>query len=330
MRKSKTFLVDSLFEEAARLLVKEQSGSTSLLQRRYQIGYNRACLMMDELEKAGIVSEAYGSKPRDVLIHDTKGLETLLNSFDYKMVPEYIHQTSILGISRLRMGTDGHGITTLVAFHGCPLRCRYCLNPECNHYGEREKCMLPEDVMDELKKDELYYIATKGGVTFGGGEPLLYCQYIKDILELGAKEWNVTVETSLNVSLDHVNILMPYINEFIVDIKDMNPEIYYNYTGRNNGGLKNNLRWLVKRGMADRIICRIPLIEGYNKPEDQEKSKAELLEMGITRFDLFTYTVREEKTNIVMRKRSNITDKLFFPQTLGLMKLTPEQNKYLL
>ena len=72
------------------------------------------------------------------------------------------------------------------------------------------------------------------------------------------------------------------------------------------------------------------MIEGYNKPEDQEKSKAELLEMGITRFDLFTYTVREEKTNIVMRKRSNITDKLFFPQTLGLMKLTPEQNKYLL
>lgn len=302
MRKSKTFLVDSLFEEAARLLVKEQSGSTSLLQRRYQIGYNRACLMMDELEKAGIVSEAYGSKPRDVLIHDTKGLETLLNSFDYKMVPEYIHQTSILGISRLRMGTDGHGITTLVAFYGCPLNCRYCLNPECHHYGERKKCMLPEDVMDELRKDELYYIATKGGVTFGGGEPLHHSQYIKDVLELGAKEWNVTVETSLNVPMHHVKLLMQYINEYIVDIKDMNPKIYQDYTGQNNWLVKENLQWLVERGMADRIICRIPLIPNFNSESDQEKSKEELSSMGIKRFDMFTYVVNRENASIYETK----------------------------
>ena len=299
MSKSNTILVDPLFEEAARLIVKEQSGYVGTLQRTFQIGYNRASLVMDDLEEAGIVSKLEGSKPRDVLIHDAKSLETLLKYLDYKVVPEYIHQTSILGISRLRMGTDGHGITTLVAFYGCPLNCRYCLNPECKYYGERTKCMLPEDVMDELRKDELYYIAIKGGVTFGGGEPLLNSQYIKDILELGAKEWNVTVETSLNVPMHHVKLLLPYINEYIVDIKDMNPEIYQNYTGQNNWLVKENLQWLVERGMADRIICRIPLIEGYNKPEDQEKSKAELIEMGITRFDLFSYAVEKEWVNLL-------------------------------
>ena len=199
----------------------------------------------------------------------------------------------------------------------CNLHCKYC-------HAEHKDIKFNPDILPVLKDFNLTRI------TFGGGEPLLNSQYIKDVLELGAKEWNVTVETSLNVPVHHVKLLMPYIDEYIVDIKDMNPEIYQKYTGRNNRWVKDNLQWLVKRGMADRIICRIPLIEGYNKPEDQEKSKAELLEMGITRFDLFTYTVREEKTNIVMRKRSNITDKLFFPQTLGLMKLTPEQNKYLL
>ena len=64
MRNNDSLYVDTLFEEAARLIVKEQSGSTAQLQRTFHIGYNRAGLMMDELEKAGIVSEAYGSKPR--------------------------------------------------------------------------------------------------------------------------------------------------------------------------------------------------------------------------------------------------------------------------
>jgi pyruvate formate lyase activating enzyme len=315
MSESKTILVDPLFEEAARLIVKEQRGSTSRLQRSFQIGYNRASLIMDELENTGIVSDAWGARPREVLIHDEASLENHLNFLNYEVVTEYIHQTSILGISRLRMGTDGHGITTLVAFYGCPLRCRYCLNPECNNYERRGKCMLPEDVMGELRKDELYYVATKGGVTFGGGEPLLNSQYIKDILELGAKEWNVTVETSLNVPVHHVKLLMPYIDEYIIDIKDMNPEIYQKYTGQNNWLVKENLQWLIKRGMADRIICRIPLIEGYNIPEDQEKSKAELLEMGITRFDLFSYTIEKEKLNL-LNKASDLESHT----TLGILR----------
>jgi pyruvate formate lyase activating enzyme len=263
---------------------------------------------MDELEKAGIVSQLLGSKPREVLIHGETSLEKQLNSLNYKMVPEHIHKTKVLGISRLRMGTDGHGITALVAFHGCPLRCNYCLNPNSINYCEHAKCMLPEEVMEELKKDELYYIATKGGVTFGGGEPLLNSQYIKDILELGAKKWNVTVETSLNVPRQHLELLLPYINEYIVDIKDMKSKIYRRYTGEDNELVKENLKWLVEQGMADRILCRIPLIRNYNNTSDQEKSKNELFEMGITRYEKFTYIIDEEReslrTNICKLKKA--------------------------
>jgi len=73
--------IDPLFEDAARLIVLQQSGSTSLIQRKYAIGYNRAGRLMDQLEKAGVVGQAHGSKPREVLIQDEMSLESLLSTF---------------------------------------------------------------------------------------------------------------------------------------------------------------------------------------------------------------------------------------------------------
>ena len=71
--------LDPLFEEAAKAIVLSQQGSTSMIQRRFSIGYNRAGRLMDQLEKAGIVGAAQGSKPREVLIQDENSLENLLS-----------------------------------------------------------------------------------------------------------------------------------------------------------------------------------------------------------------------------------------------------------
>ena len=71
---------DEYFNDAARLVVASQFGSTSLLQRKLQLGYNRAGRIIDQLEAAGIVGPSNGSKPRDVLIHDEVSLEELLKS----------------------------------------------------------------------------------------------------------------------------------------------------------------------------------------------------------------------------------------------------------
>ncbi len=74
--------LDPLFEEAARCIVLHQQGSTSLLQRRLKLGYNRAGRLIDQLEHAGIVGPFEGSKARDVLIPDEHSLEQLLNNFN--------------------------------------------------------------------------------------------------------------------------------------------------------------------------------------------------------------------------------------------------------
>ena len=70
--------IDPLFEEAARHIVATQMGSTSMIQRKFEVGYNRAGCLMDQMEKAGIVGGPQGSKPREVLITDLNSLETLL------------------------------------------------------------------------------------------------------------------------------------------------------------------------------------------------------------------------------------------------------------
>ena len=74
--------LDPMFEDAARLVVIHQSGSTSLIQRKFSIGYNRAGRIMDQLEKAGIVGPVDGSKPRQVLCSDEMDLEMRLNSLN--------------------------------------------------------------------------------------------------------------------------------------------------------------------------------------------------------------------------------------------------------
>ena len=77
----------------------------------------------------------------------------------------------LIGIARQRLTIDGEGVTTLVAFHGCPLRCKYCLNPtslQPDGVWERYDC---NQLYEEVRKDELYFLASCGGVAFGRGEP---------------------------------------------------------------------------------------------------------------------------------------------------------------
>ena len=197
----------------------------------------------------------------------------------------------IFGISRHRLTTDGEGVTTLVAFSGCPLRCKYCLN-KASWDLANGRDYTPETLFEEVKIDQLYFLATHGGITFGGGEPLLQVEFIKAFRELCGPQWQIVAETSLNVPFEKVETLDSILDGYIVDIKDMNPEIYKAYTGQDNALVLSNLQWVLQHGDPNRVIVRVPHIPEFNTDEDVKRSKDQLSAMGVKNIDEFNYIIR--------------------------------------
>jgi Pyruvate-formate lyase-activating enzyme len=107
-------------------------------------------------------------------------------------------------------------------------------------------------------------------------------------------EWRIAAETSLAVPQENLLPVLSAVDEFIVDCKDMNPDIYRRYTGGDAQLMKDNLEFLLESCGADRIIVRVPRIPGFNTDADQRKSVEFLREMGVTRLDLFDYVIRDE------------------------------------
>ena len=197
-----------------------------------------------------------------------------------------------IAINRHRLTTDGEGVTTLVGFHGCPLHCEYCLNAQCLQADGVWCRLTPGELYSEVEIDDLYFMATGGGICFGGGEPLLRSDFIKAFAEIMNPEWKLTIETSLNVPLENVKAIASLVQMWYVDIKDMNPDIYKAYGRKENKQVVSNLQWLAANGYADKVIIRLPLIPEYNTDEDRQRSQQQLEEMGFTNFDKFNYIVR--------------------------------------
>ena len=198
----------------------------------------------------------------------------------------------LIAINRHRLTTDGEGVTTLVGFHGCPLHCEYCLNAQCLQADGVWCRLTPGELYSEVEIDDLYFVATGGGICFGGGEPLLRSDFIKAFAEIMNPEWKLTIETSLNVPLENVKAIASLVQMWYVDIKDMNPNIYKAYGCKENKQVISNLQWLVANGYADKVIIRLPLIPEYNTDEDRQMSQQQLEKMGFTNFDKFNYIVR--------------------------------------
>lgn len=214
------------------------------------------------------------------------------------------HEVSLIGIERLRYLTDGPGITTLVGFHGCPLNCAYCINPQCHDYSTLYQ-YTPSSLIEELKRDGMYFSATGGGVTFGGGEPLLYPSFIKEFRKQAPDDWAINVETSLNISLDILQQLIPVIDHYIIDIKETNPVIYKRYTGRDNSLVIENLKFLLDNSFGNKIEVRVPEIPEYNTDKDIYKSIVLLKQMGVDHISFLTYKVGKVSLTPSMHEEDN-------------------------
>ncbi len=215
-------------------------------------------------------------------------------------------QQPFFGLSRLRMGIDGRGVTTLVTFMGCQLRCKYCLNERCHGKVYEDDgatpckgilMLTPQQLYDIVKKDNIYFQATGGGVCFGGGEPLEHPEFIMEFRKLCGTRWKITVETALACHPHNIELLTPIVDHWIVDIKDMNPRIREKYTGR-VGDSAHQLCYLKQYGIVDNVTIRVPHIPSFNTDEDVKRSIEQVKILGFKDIQEFEYLVLTENNNL--------------------------------
>lgn len=196
---------------------------------------------------------------------------------------------AVLAIGRHRMKTDGKGITTLVALAGCPLSCPYCINQDLLKDTKRLKKISPKELVEELAIDHCYFLYTGGGVTFGGGEPLLQAETIAEFAKVCPKEWSINIETSLNVPMEQLESLLTGRYSFIIDIKAMQPDIYKNYTHLENTQVIDNLKELCNKLSDDKYVVKVPLIPEYSNDESVKASVQILKEIGIPKENILEF-----------------------------------------
>ncbi len=169
---------------------------------------------------------------------------------------------------------------------GCPLRCRWCHNPEGinplpesviqnNRIGEREflrseevgKYYSVESVLEILDKEKVFMNHSKGGVTFSGGEPMLQAGFLLEVLK-ACKEtgYHTAVDTSGNSSAEKFESVIPYTDLFLYDIKHLDEARHIELTGDSNKNILNNYLLLIKCGKD--LNLRIPIIPGMNDDND--------------------------------------------------------------
>ncbi|MBQ7355688.1 MAG: glycyl-radical enzyme activating protein [Clostridia bacterium] len=198
---------------------------------------------------------------------------------------------------------DGPGVRTTVFMKGCPLRCRWCQNPEgltrtpsitydgnkcisCGSCkGERdadaaERCptealsvagreYTPDELVEELCADQAFFKG-EGGVTFSGGECLLQGDFLLECAKrLSSKGIRIAFDTCGAVEFSHMEKLIPYAQLFLYDIKCIDPDLHERFTGVSNRQILDNFNRLCAAGVP--IWVRVPLVGSFNANEAEAR-----------------------------------------------------------
>ncbi len=170
---------------------------------------------------------------------------------------------------------DGPGIRTILFLKGCILRCRWCCNPESQEFAIQKMTMqgeekiigrdvTVEEMLQLVEKDRAYYYRSGGGMTLSGGECLCQPEFARDLLR-GAKERgiNTAIESMAGMPWENIQMVLPYLDLYLMDIKHTNPEKHKAFTGRSNERMLENARKTALSGMT-RLVIRVPVIPGFN------------------------------------------------------------------
>jgi pyruvate formate lyase activating enzyme len=181
---------------------------------------------------------------------------------------------------------DGPGIRVTFFMKGCPLKCDWCHNPEgilpfpetvkkedkvgeevFNSSEEVGKFYDVSEILDIIEKDRIFIKQSKGGVTFSGGEPMLQSEFLLKALQAcKGKGFHTAVDTSGYSPIGNFEMIVPFTNLFLFDIKNLNNKKHIESTGVSNLKILDAFKFLT--GNAEEVWIRIPVIPGYNDDPD--------------------------------------------------------------
>lgn len=169
---------------------------------------------------------------------------------------------------------DGPGIRYVVFMQGCPLRCKYCHNPDSWHIKDG-KDITVKDLIEKIKPYKSFMHFSKGGVTVSGGEPLLQIPFVKELFK---QLKDIGIHTALDTSgfayiSDELNELLDYTDLVLLDIKHLDNTIHKKLTGVENLQIKKFIDHLQKRNIP--IWIRYVIVDGYTADLDYARQLAE-------------------------------------------------------
>lgn len=214
---------------------------------------------------------------------------------------------------------DGPGIRTTVFLKGCTLRCPWCSNPEnisavSENYqnGDKKgvygKELTLSEIYDVVVKDRIFY-ENEGGVTFSGGEPLLFIKDLEPLLcRLKSEHISIAVETALFVPAEKIDQSLQYVDFYCIDIKILDKEKCNEILGGNIDVYKDNVNRILNSNV--KVLFRVPLIAPNTTNEANIRSIAEFCqENGINYLELIKgHNLAEKKYNSLNRDMYNVPE----------------------
>lgn len=175
---------------------------------------------------------------------------------------------------------DGPGIRTIVFLKGCVMRCRWCCNPESQNFKIENMMVngkvkvIGEDttvgkVMETVMQDSAYYRRGGGGLTLSGGECLCQVDFSRDLLR-AAKYYGITtaIESMANVPYENIEQVLPYLDTYLMDIKNMNSAKHKEFCGLPNDLILKNAKRVAESGKTD-LYIRVPVIPTFNDTNEE-------------------------------------------------------------
>ncbi|GAB6137178.1 pyruvate formate-lyase-activating protein [Halanaerobaculum tunisiense] len=157
------------------------------------------------------------------------------------MTTGYIHSVESFGTQ------DGPGIRYVVFMQGCPLRCKYCHNPDTWHLQDGEEKSV-DQLMDKTIKCKPYMNRSQGGLTISGGEPTLQLDFVLELLRESKEEGiHTAIDTSGYIEQKEFAKLLPYLDLVLLDIKQLDDKRHQQLTGVSNEKILNLVDFLEEK-----------------------------------------------------------------------------------